>query len=152
GAAGRDRFAQLGTGWGEKPMGGSPEAEKAIIDQLVARVRAQQDEVKKKGGEPERGFHNKGFGVKCELRVASEIAPDLQVGSFQPGAVWPAIARFSNAGSSSTSDFSLDQRGLAFRIKTGKVQGLLSGLTADAQDFLTTNSPITARDPVEFLD
>ena len=151
GFSGRDSLSQFGTGWEEKPMGGSPEAEKGMIDDLVNRVKAQQADLAK-DGEPQRGFHNKGFGVKAELRVAGDIAPDLRVGLFQPGAVYPAIARFSNAGASSTSDFSFDQRGLAFRVKTGKVKALLSGATADAQDFLTTNSPITARDPVQFLD
>ena len=150
GVEGRDVFTQLGSGWSEKPLGGSFEAEAAAIAALVTRVTNQQDEVKK--DVPERGFHNKGFGVRAELRVAGSLAPDLQVGLFQPGAVYPAIARFSNAGSASRSDAGFDQRGLAFRVKTGQVATLLSGEQADAQDFLTTNSSITTRDPVQFLD
>jgi hypothetical protein len=151
GAAGEGDLTQAGTGWKESYMGGSPEAEAKIVQGLAKNVTQLQNEVA--DGKPlQRGFHNKGFGLKAQFNVNPSIASDLAVGIFQPGASYEAIVRFSNAGSNSTSDFSLDQRGLAFRIKPGKASVLLSGLTLDGQDFLTTNSPITTPNPVEFLD
>ena len=153
GARGSDllrRYAS-GLGWKESPLGGSPQAEATAFAELERRVGEIQDEVA--GGDPvQRGFHNKGFGMRAELVVADEIPRDLAVGLFQPGKRYPAIARFSNAGSKDQHDSLLDQRGLAFRVKTGESRALLSGAVADAQDFLTTNSPVTTRDPVQFLD
>lgn len=164
-AAGTALLEVAGTGWKERPLGwkqaGSPEdearlrelweAEARVFTELEARVKGIQDKVAK-GGPLQRGFHNKGFGMRAELRVLADIPADLQVGLFQPGRTYQAVARFSNAGPKAGKDSAPDQRGLALRVWTGRAIPLLSGVTADAQDFLTTNSDITARDPVQFLD
>jgi hypothetical protein len=146
-----EKLHRPGSGWKEFPMTGDWEKEGRIFEDLKAQVREIQAEVAKESA-PARGFHNKGFGLKASFRVSPDIAPDLAVGFLaKPGQSYDAIARFSNASARSQSDGLPDQRGLAVRVKTGKFETLLSGAVADAQDFLTTNSPVTARDPVEFL-
>jgi hypothetical protein len=153
GKNGHEAVRRAGSGWAESYMGGSPASEQAIIADLASRVNVLQDKTAKDTKDPvERGFHAKGKGLKAEFHINSDIAPDLQAGFFKPGAVYPAIIRFSNAGSKVASDTAPDERGLAIRVKTGTVSRLLSGATADAQDFLTTNSDVTARNPVQFLD
>lgn len=153
-AAYEERLLHPGTNWKEFPMTGSWDGEKTIFADLKTQVREIQDEVaKKSSGVVGRGFHRKGFGLKARLWIRSDLPPDLTVGFARPrgNEMYDAIARFSNAGANSTSDVCPDQRGLAVRVKTGATTTLLSGATSDAQDFLTTNSPITARDPQEFI-
>jgi len=150
---GHDAQRRLGTGWTESYMGGSPTAEAATFKDLAARVNALQGQIAKDAKDPiQRGFHNKGKGYQAQFKVDAGVAADLQPGFLKAGASFPAILRFSNAGSKNAADATPDERGLAIRVKPGKVSHLLSGASADAQDFLTTNSPVTAPDPVQFLD
>lgn len=162
GPAGLALLTRSGTGWEEAaitvderglPVPGTPEDEARLFQDLAGRVTDRQAEVAASGGVPkERGFHNKGFGLRAELRVLSDIPADLRVDLFQPGTRHAAIARFSNAPSTAGADQPFDPRGLAFRVKTGRTEPLLSGVTADARDFLLINAPTTPPDPVRFVD
>lgn len=105
-----------GTGWREVYIGGSPEAEA----KHNARIAEQVKEMQRLGstdGRPRRAFHAKGLGLRARFTVASSLPPELQVGLFQPGRVWDAAVRLSNAAS--PDDDQPNLHGLAVRIFSG---------------------------------
>jgi hypothetical protein len=135
--------AIAGTGWSETYMGGSAEAERALIDAVMPRVERIQDAVaRKQAADVRRAFHNKGTVVQIRLDVSPDLPEVLRVGFLRPGAGYPGFGRFSRSQSFHRRDGDRDQRGFAFRIETD----------AGPQDFLLSNTPASfARDPVQFL-
>ena len=132
-----------GTGWKEIYIGGSPEAEKKLFDEVITKVQEIQGAVAaRQRAAIRRGFHNKGTPVRVAFRTADDLPDYLQVGFLHPGAEYEGFGRFSRSQSMCRADRSLDQRGFAFRI-----------LTDDGpQDFLLSNTPVSfAEDPVTFL-
>ena len=100
-----------------------------------------------------RGFHAKGTGVRGKFQVHLDIPKELQVGLFQPGALYEALIRFSNARGEVLGDLSKDQRGVAIRLKTKPGEALSPTDTTNIQDFLMTNTPVSfARSPVQFIE
>ena len=65
--------------------------------------------------------------ANATLRVAPDLPEALRGGMMIPGAVYPVIARYSNANSRVLPDRSPDQRGLALRVvgPDGQAQDLL---------------------------
>lgn len=132
-----------GTGWQERYMGGSPEAERSLFATVFPRVDAIQEHVARtQGAEVRRAFHNKGVGLSVEFQVAADLPEHLRVGFLRPGATYRGIGRFSRSQSLHGRDGDLDQRGFAFRLETDE----------GPQDILLSNTPTSfAPDPVMFL-
>jgi hypothetical protein len=132
-----------GTGWSEIFMGGSPDAERALVDEVLPRVERIQDAVAaKQHADVRRAFHNKGAVVRIRFDVAPDLPDALRVAFLKPGASYKGFGRFSRSQSFRLRDKDRDQRGFAFRIETD----------AGAQDILLSNTPASfARDPVQFM-
>lgn len=132
-----------GTGWSETYMGGSAEAERALINEVLPLVERIQDAVAaKQRSYVRRAFHNKGTVVRILFEVAPALPEALRVGFLRPGASYSGFGRFSRSQSFHHRDGDRDQRGFAFRIETDD----------GAQDILLSNTPASfARDPVQFM-
>ena len=118
-----------------KFLGDSEEKEKELIDEMAREVREVVESLRdKETGARHRAQHAKTLaGIKnAEFRISSGIPGDLRVAFLKPGAVYPAIVRFSNAGGFIKPDDSEeDLRGVAIKIKP----------TEGAEhDFLMTNA------------
>jgi catalase len=130
-----------------------------MFDDLAERMQRMQvkarDMAQKRGPSAtlRRGFHAKGTGVRATFQVSSNIPEHLQVGLFQPGVVYNALVRFSNARGEMLGDLSKDQRGIAVRVKTDPADSLSPKDDSNIQDFLMTNTPFSfARNPVQFIE
>ncbi len=130
-----------------------------MFDDLAERMRQMQVKARERAQKRnpsetlKRGFHAKGTGVRAKFQVRSDIPKHLQVGLFQPGAIYDALVRFSNARGEVLGDLSKDQRGIAIRLKTDPAESLSPQDNANIQDFLMTNTPISfARNPVQFIE
>lgn len=86
-----------------------------------------------------RASHPKAHGVvNATFHVPDDLAPELQVGLFVPGARFDAVLRFSNLGGTPlevNDDAMADQRGLAVKLLDGG---------AAVQDFLLNTMPVLA--------
>ena len=130
-----------------------------MFDDLASRIQRMQDKAseqaqkKNTGSTPKRGFHAKGTGVQAKFQIQSDLPVDLQVGLFQPGLVYDALVRFSNARGEVLGDLGKDQRGIAIRLKTIPDQALSPQENSSIQDFLMTNTPVSfARNPEQFIE
>jgi catalase len=135
--------SMAGTDWSETYMGGSPDAERALIAAVMPRVERIQDAVAaKQRADVRRAFHNKGAVVRIGFDVAPDLPDALRVAFLRPGASYRGFGRFSRSQSFRLRDKDRDQRGFAFRIETD----------VGAQDILLSNTPASfARDPVQFM-
>jgi hypothetical protein len=114
---------------------GSERKEKELIAKMAQEVRQIVDSLKDKTtGDRHRAQHAKMLaGIRnAEFHVSSGIPQDLRAGFLKPGAVYPAIVRFSNAGGFIKGDDSEeDLRGVAIRITPPE---------GKEHDFLMTNA------------
>jgi heme peroxidase len=126
--------------WAESYLGGSPEAERVLFEDLARKImRAQVKNAA--GGRIVAGFQAKGTYVVDEatLRFADDLPPELTAGFAQPGASYPTTVRFSNAEGRLLSDKDADLRGVALRV--------------DGHDLTMTSAPVAhARDARQFVD
>jgi catalase len=129
------------------------------FDELAARIQRMQDKARKIAQQKnssvtlKRGFHAKGMGVRAKFKVRSDLPDQLRVGLFQPGTVYDALVRFSNARGEVLGDLSKDQRGIAIRLKTNPGEHLAPKDDSNIQDFLMTNTPVSfARNPNQFIE
>src|SRR5262245_5460307 len=135
------------TAWREFYLGGSPTAEGELLHRFAEEIKHVQSELKSRGhaSQIRRAFHAKIHAglANAQFRVRDDLPPDLHVGLFQPGAVYRATVRLSNASGMIQSDGKRDLRGLAVRLH----------LDGDAvQDFLMTDAPAShARDARQFM-
>ncbi len=139
--------AKPDTGWRESYLGGSQEAEEKIFAELANQVRVVQVLNKDHAGRdrPQRGQHSKIHAGICnaEFRISRDLPQRFRAGFFQPGMVYPATLRFSNADGLNRPDNELDLRGIAIR---------LSFDNRKPHDFLFVNAPVShVRDAVEFM-
>jgi catalase len=130
-----------------------------MFDDLAERIKGMQLkalEMAQRRNPPatlKRGFHAKGTGVRGTFQISPDIPKHLQVGLFQPKAVYNALIRFSNARGEVLGDLSKDQRGVAIRLKTNPAESLSPTDRSNIQDFLMTNTPISfARSPLQFIE
>src|SRR5215204_2459947 len=143
-----------GTGWeedysneeGKINSNGTPEKEERFFDKIREEIKEVVKHFEKDNGRPMRGNHAKILvGIKgAAFRVSPQIPPDLSVGFLQePGKVYNAQVRFSNASSEyRTDDSKTDLRGVAMRVSTEQGD----------HDFLMTNAePHHARDAREAM-
>lgn len=120
-----------------KFLGGSEEKEKELIDQMAREVREVVESLSTEINGVRvrrRAQHAKILaGIKnAEFRISSGIPNDLRAGFLKPGAVYPAIVRFSNAGGFiRTDDSEEDLRGVAIKINPPEGRD---------HDFLMTNA------------
>ncbi|MFG1609443.1 peroxidase family protein [Actinoplanes sp. NPDC049265] len=126
--------------WSESYLGGSPEAERVLFEDLARKImRAQVKNAA--GGKIVAGFQAKGTYVvdEASLRFVDDLPPELTAGFAQPGAAYPATVRFSNAEGRLLSDKDADLRGVALRV--------------DGHDLTMTSAPVAhARDAQQFVD
>lgn len=99
---------------------GSEEKEKELIARMAQEVRQIVDSLKdEKNGARHRAQHAKMLaGIRnAEFRVSPGIPEDLRAGFLKPGAAYPAVVRFSNAGGFIRGDDSEnDLRGVAIKL------------------------------------
>ncbi len=138
-----DDAAAPGLGWRETYLGGSLEAERALLTASMPRINRIQELVEaKQRATPQRAFHNKGIGVRVDFEVAPDLPGHLQAGFLARGARYEGFGRFSRSQSFRQADRTSDQRGFAFRFET----------PSGPQDILLSNTPISfATDPLMFL-
>lgn len=131
-----------GTGWqekylneeGERGEGFTEKQEEQFFDKIAEQIREVVSHFSKDNGRGMRANHAKivaGF-TDAEFRVAPDIPADLAVGFLrEPGRVYKAIVRFSNASGDATgSDAKPDLRGVGLRVLTDEGD----------HDFLMTNA------------
>ncbi|SPL97289.1 Catalase [[Actinomadura] parvosata subsp. kistnae] len=122
----------------ERYVGGSPEAERVILQRLADDLMRVQLKIKERGGASgiDRTFHAKAIlGVEnATLRFHDSLPQELRTGFAQPGAEYPVIIRLSNASGARRPDPAPDLRGAALRIQAGD---------GEAHDLLMTNHPVS---------
>lgn len=100
-------------------LGGSRDAEQALIDRFESEIRAVARSHGVENGLIMRAQHAKmlaGFST-ATFRIASDVPEDLRVGFILPGDEYGAEVRFSNAGGTvAGSDAEPDLRGVAVRV------------------------------------
>ncbi len=133
--------------WREVYRGGSPEAETEHFRELARDIVTVQERMRRSGGRDhaERAFHAKAIvaTADAEFQILEDLPADLQVEFVQPGAVYPATVRISNASGAHQADTKRDLRGLAIRVHVGE---------RDERDLLMTNFPVPhARDGEQFI-
>jgi len=146
-----------GTGWAERYLGGSKEAEDRLIEDWARRIEVVQRKLATANGRPLRALHAKAAAVvraslrilpdgeldRAELAAAGFTGPlpaPLRAGLLAPGQVFDdVVVRFSNASGSLAADSAKDMRGVAVRVTppSGRVQDLL----------MTNMAASFARDP-----
>ena len=140
-----------GRGWAERPMGGSPEAERREFDRLAHEIMRVQLKVAKTAsahGVPhgvDRAFHARATLAlpDAELRFL-DLPEDLCAGFARPGAAYPTVVRFSNAAGTPRPDTEPDLRGVALRVQVSD---------DEVHDLLMTNYPVShARDARQFVE
>jgi catalase len=147
-ATGAAALTPAGTGWREVFLGGSPEAEEALIrEQFVPEVSRIQKDVRRIQAAPAfaRAQHgNQRVATKnARFEVVPDVPEDLRRGIFQPGKSYEAHVRFSNAGSIVVPDTAPDLRGIAFRVRDA---------AGDPRDFLMTSAAFShVRDARQFM-
>ena len=120
---------------------GENEAETA---QQIAELINQHAANTYKPGSFRRPVHTKAHGcVKAEFRVLPNLPAELARGIFQPGAVYPATIRYSNASSNpDQADNRSDARGMAIKLFNIQQPSLLeSWQDLHTQDFILFNHP-----------
>ena len=129
------------------------------FEDLARRIQQMQDRAcesaqkRDRASTLKRGFHAKGIGVRAKFEVRPDLLERLCVGLFQPGVVYDALVRFSNAQGVVHGDLRKDQRGLAIRLKTDPSESLSPQDGSHIQDFLMTNTPVSfARTPDQFVE
>jgi len=136
--------------WKETMAGGSPQAERAEFERLaqdIMRMQVKNAKTASAHGVPhgvDRAFHAKSTLAtdQAELRFL-DLPGDLSHGFAQPGRVYPAIVRFSNAAGTGQSDAVPDLRGAAVRVQVSP---------GESHDLLMTNFPVSyARNARQFV-
>jgi catalase len=129
------------------------------FDDLAERIQRMQDrsreltQQRNPSAALKRGFHAKGTGLRARFQVRSDIPEALRIGFIQPGNIYDALVRFSNARGQVLSDLGKDQRGIAIRVKMDPGESLSPTDHAYIQDFLMTNTPVSfARNPDQFIE
>ena len=94
-----------------------------------------------------RDQHAKHHGcVQARFVVRPDLPPEFAVGVFQPGAIYPAVVRFSNAMGAPQADRKRDGRGFAVKLRNVEGPNLLTEMvpqhTGGEQDFLMTSHPV----------
>ncbi|WP_346429040.1 hypothetical protein [Streptomyces luteoverticillatus] len=93
----------------ERYAGGSPEAERILVERLVHDLMRVQIKVKKRSGATgiARTFHAKAvLGVEnARLTIRDDLPGDLRAGFVQPGAEYPVTLRLSNASGARQPDY-----------------------------------------------
>ncbi|HEX2280629.1 MAG TPA: peroxidase family protein, partial [Thermomicrobiales bacterium] len=136
-----------GLGWSERFLDGSQEAEQRLFERFAEEIKQVQAQIRDREMAPQirRAFHAKMHAgvTNAELRIRPDLAEDLRSGLFQPGAIYPATVRLSNASAAIEPDSERDLRGIAVRVRVGEDQN---------QDFLMTNAAAShARDARQFM-
>ncbi|MEM6461536.1 MAG: hypothetical protein AAF724_06445 [Pseudomonadota bacterium] len=110
-----------------------------------------------------RAQHAKHHGcVRARFIVETKLADEYSVGVFQPGQIYDATLRFSNAHGSRRPDREGDGRGLAIKLNFGEDQrpgspiaerwGLTGVGNHAEQDFLLTDFPVFFVDDITEYD
>jgi hypothetical protein len=138
------------TDWKETPAPGEGEQFEALAASLAAlqRARAARTAVTR------RGLHAKQtLAAHGRFEVVHGVPEHAQVGPLRPGAVFPALVRFSNGSGAVQEDVKPDVRGLAVKLFGVPGKKLIPGMEAClTQDFLGILTPaVPFRTPEEFV-
>ena len=111
---------RAGGAWQEVYEGGSPEAERQVIEQLARDIlRLQSAAQRSGGGSGQRAFY--GRPLLCTedatLTFHDGLPPAMRSGFAQPGASYPTIVRFSYASSPARARVHGGPCGVALRVK-----------------------------------
>ena len=137
--------------WKETMVGDTPQTERAEFEQLaqdIMRLQLKNAKIASAHGvlhAVDRAFHAKSILAtdRVELKFRDDLPADLSHGFAQPGRVYPAIVRFSNAEGISQSDAAKDLRGAALRVQMSP---------EESHDLLMTNYPVSyARNARQFV-
>jgi hypothetical protein len=132
--------------WTEQYVGGSPERERLAFGALATDIMRVQLKSRKaaRARAVDRAFHAKATLAVDDAELAFlNLPPDLEVGFARSGAVYPTLARFSNAAGTVRPDADKDLRGVALHVTTS---------TGEQHDLLATNFPVShARDARQFV-
>jgi catalase len=134
--------------WRETLYGNSIEAEGKLFEELARRMTSLQMHNAKRAElpSPDRTLHAKSVVglTDATLSVYDGLPTSLRTGHFQPGRVYAATVRLSNANSFHRPDFQPDMRGAALRLMVSKTE---------THDLLMTSYPVShARDAQQFVD
>ncbi|MBV9489538.1 MAG: catalase [Verrucomicrobia bacterium] len=140
-------MSEPGLGWKEAYLDGCQFAEAELIRRFMVDIHRMQVRCQRKSKSLliRRPFHAKiHAGISnAEFRILATIPPNLRIGLFQPGKVYRAIVRFSNASAMVQPDSKKDLRGIAMRVFAEDEA---------TQDFLLTNAAAShARDARQFM-
>ncbi|MBD2365344.1 catalase [Anabaena minutissima FACHB-250] len=141
-----------GTGWEEKFLGGSPEAEYRLLKEYADDIQLVQERNRKKAGGKtvNRALHAKiQAGItNAEFKIDPNIPQHLQHGIFQPGKTYKAHVRLSNASGVVQPDTKRDLRGLALRVFSTDEHD-----KERINDLLMTSAPVShARNVRQFME
>ncbi|MEU8828734.1 hypothetical protein [Streptomyces sp. NPDC048636] len=144
---GHDATAHPAPGHYEAYEGGSPEAERVLLDKLARELMRMRRTHRDIAGATQlpRAFHaGAALGVEnARLRFRDDLPPELCVGYARPGAEYPAVVRLSNARGTERHNASPDLRGMAVRVQAGP---------EETHDLLATGFPVShAADAREFV-
>ncbi len=133
----------------EKSSPGEATAIQRVARIAAAAVVGAYCDAKKGNGAAKamRDQHAKHHGcVQARFVVRPDLPSDLAVGVFQPGAVYSAVVRFSNAMGAPQADRKCDGRGMAVKLRNLQGPNLLAEVVpqhrAGEQDFLMTSHPV----------
>jgi hypothetical protein len=127
--------------------------EEHIIKEMIKLTIGLMEE--SHDGCPLRVQHAKATAcVRASFEIAADLPADLQHGVFsQPGRVFEAIVRFSNAQGTITPDGERTARGLAIKLLNVSGQRVMASDTDSSQDFLFVDHPVFPfPNPAEYRD
>lgn len=120
----------------------STKGEEQIIQEMIKLTIGLMEE--SHDGCPLRVQHAKATAcVRATFEIAADIPDSLRYGVFsQPGRVFEAIVRFSNAQGAITPDGDRTARGLAIKLLNVHGQRAMASDTDSSQDFLFVDHPV----------
>jgi hypothetical protein len=133
--------------WQEAFVGGSPATENETFEGYARTIGEIQEKTRRCSDSDDvlRAFHAKSIvGVRnATLRFRDDLPASLRSGFAQPGALYPAIVRISNASGTAHADGDPDMRGFALRVVVSDGQ---------SHDLLMTNQAVShARNAEQFV-
>jgi hypothetical protein len=155
-----ERYALIEFMKSQGPLEAIPAAESAQINNIVSLTMQQLKNRYPGNKQVLRGVHAKDHGcVTAKFEVAADLPEKYRVGVFaQPGRVYDAWVRFSNAATLVLPDDPVDQttgkpspgsRGMAIKVLGVEGAPLVPPHGALTQDFLLVNHPVFAFANVE---
>lgn len=148
-------LTENGIGWTERYLGGSEDAEQALINRWALDIQQVQarNTWKSRTATAMRAFHAKMLGgfTNAQLHIASNLPDHFNLGFLKPGKVYRTDVRFSNASGLIQPDTAKDLRGAALRVHAS-LDGSYPAVPGMTHDLLMTNAAANhVRDAYQFM-